>query len=65
MQIAPGVWPISAIDFAAHDAFQEIQAEVLYLPSLHYYTRSKTFATKCESAGCRQSWKSQEKDSVT
>lgn len=58
MQIAPGMRPISAIDFAARDAFQEIQAEVLHLPSLRNYTWSKALAAKCESASRRQSWKS-------
>lgn len=58
MQIAPGMRPISAIDFAARDAFQEIQAEVLHLSSLRNYTRSKALAAKCESVSRRQSWKS-------
>lgn len=65
MQIAPGVRPISTIDFAARDAFQEIQAEVLHLPSLRNYTWGKALAAKCESVGRRQSWKSQEEDSCT
>lgn len=63
MQITSGKPPISAIDFTASgDAFQEIQAEDLRLPSLRNCTRSKTLATKRESTGRRQSRKSQKKD---
>jgi len=49
----------------SRDAFQEIQAEVLHLPSLRNYTGSEALTAKCESVGRRQSWKSQEKDSST
>jgi len=64
MQITSGARPISAIDFMARgDAFQEIQAEVLHLPSLRNYNRGEASATKCEPAGRRQGRTSQEEDS--
>jgi len=64
MQITSGAQPISAIDFTARgDAFQEIQAEDLLLPSLRNYNRGEASATKCEPAGRRQGWESQEEDS--
>jgi len=63
MQITSGMRPISAIDFTARgDAFQEIQAEVLRLPSLRNYNRGEASATKCEPVCRRQGRTSQEED---
>lgn len=62
MQITPGARPISAINFAARNAFQEIQAEVLHLPSLRNYTRGEALAAKRKPTDRRQSRESQEED---